>query len=101
MRQAMISYRAKPESADENARLIGKVFEELRQAAPQGVRYLVLRLEDDSFVHLVTGETEEGTTPLTRLSAFEAFRKGAEERWLEKPHSRDATIIGNYRMLGK
>jgi hypothetical protein len=96
----VIRYRTKPERAEENARLIERVFAELRAASPQGLRYLVLRLGDGGFVHLVTAETEEGTSPLTRLPAFKAFSGGVAERCLEPPQTSEATIIGDYHMLG-
>ena len=51
MKVTAVRYRTKPEQADENARLIGQVFEELRAKAPQDVRYLSLRLADGTFVH--------------------------------------------------
>ena len=53
MKRNLIRYRTKPESADLNAELIAKVFEELKATKPGGVRYLSLRLDDDSFVHVV------------------------------------------------
>ncbi len=99
MQRSVIRYRTKPEAAQENARLINAVFEELRVRAPRGIRYLVLRLDDDSFVHIVTGETEDGTAPLTRLESFQAFRSGVAERCLEPPQAKNATVIGDYRML--
>ena len=60
MKRNLIRYRTKPESADKNAELIAKVFEELKAAKPGGVRYLSLRLDDDSFMHIVETEDEDG-----------------------------------------
>ena len=42
--------------ANKNAELIAGVFEELK-AAQLDVRYLSLRLDDDTFVHLVEAES--------------------------------------------
>ena len=39
--------------ADKNAELVAAVFAELKAARPEGLRYLTLRLEDDTFIHLV------------------------------------------------
>src|SRR6267142_2149971 len=83
MKRTVIRYKAKPEAADRNAGLVEKVFEELTAKAPEGVRYLVLRLEDDSFVHIV--ETQEGAMPLPSLQAFKAFQAGIRERCIEPP----------------
>ena len=99
MKRTVIRYRAKPEAADRNAGLVEQVFEELKAKAPQGVRYLVLRLEDDSFVHFV--ETEEGATPLPSLEAFKAFQAGIRDRCIEPPVPNGASIVGNYRMLSE
>src|SRR5262245_24010471 len=48
MKRTLVRYKAKPDAAQENQRLIEQVFEELRTKAPQGVRYLALKLPDGS-----------------------------------------------------
>jgi hypothetical protein len=100
MKQALIRYKTKPERVQENERLIEKVFEELRATSPQDVRYLALKLGDGSFVHIVF-ESEEGAGRLPELEAFRSFRSSIKERCLEQPQANDATVIGNYRMLGE
>jgi hypothetical protein len=99
MKRTVIRYKAKPEAADRNAGLVEKVFEELTAKAPEGVRYLVLRLEDDSFVHIV--EMQEGAMPLPSLQAFKAFQSGIRDRCIEPPVPNGASIVGNYRMLSE
>jgi hypothetical protein len=101
MKRTVVRYKTKPEQAEENARLIEKVFQELRTKAPDGVRYLVLRLSDGTFVHLATVDTEDGVSPIPKLQAFAPFQSGIKERCVEPPQSSDATIVGNYRMLGE
>src|SRR5258708_35960518 len=54
MKRTVVRYKTKPEKAEENARLIEKVFQELRAKAPNGVRYLALKLADGSFIHFST-----------------------------------------------
>ena len=98
MKRNLIRYKTKPESADANAELIAKVFEELKAANPGGVRYLSLRLDDDSFVHFVEAEDEAANT-LPGLAAFKAFQSGIRERCIEPPVVKSMTIVGNYRML--
>jgi hypothetical protein len=100
MRQTVVRYQAKPEMAQENQRFIEKVFEELRAKVPTDIRYLVLRLADGTFVHFAIAENEDGTNPLRKIEAFQAFQAQAEERSVEPPRASAATIIGNYRMLG-
>ena len=101
MKRTIVRYRTKPEQTDENQRLIGKVFQELQAKSPDGVRYLALKLNDGAFVHFVMTETADGTNPLPALEAFQAFLSGIKERCIELPRSGDATIVGNYRMLGE
>jgi hypothetical protein len=99
MKRTVIRYKARPDAGDRNAGLVEKVLEELTAKAPDGVRYLVLRLEDDSFVHIV--ETREGAMPLPSLEAFKAFQAGLRDRCIEPPVPNGATIVGNYRMLSE
>jgi hypothetical protein len=99
MKRTLIRYKTRPDAADQNAGLIEKVFEELKAAKPDGVRYLSLRLDDNSFIHLV--EAEEGSTPLPSLDAFKAFQSGIRERCVEPPLPSGVTIVGNYRMLSE
>ena len=99
MQRTLIRYKAKPEQADSNAELIAAVFAQLRDAKPAGIRYLALRLDDDSFVHLVATETDDGSKALRELPAFQAFQTGIRDRCDEMPLARGARIVGNYRML--
>ena len=100
MKRTVVRYRTKPEKAEENARLIEKVFQELQAKSPDGVRYLALRLNDGTFVHFSAVENEDGANPIPRLEAFRSFQSGIEERCIEVPQASEATIVGNYLMLG-
>ena len=97
----MIRYRTKPEETAGNAELVAAVFAELGQAKPEGLRYLTLRLDDDTFVHLVETDAADGTSVLPQLAAFQAFQRGIRDRCAEPPLVRQATIVGNYRMLNE
>jgi hypothetical protein len=97
MKRTLIRYKTKPEMADENAGLIKRVFEELKAARLEGVRYLSLRLDDNTFVHVV--EAESGDSGLPNLAAFKAFQSGLRERCVEPPVFGSVTIVGNHRML--
>jgi hypothetical protein len=99
MKRTLIRYKAKPEAADRNAELVAAVFAELKAAKPEGVRYLTLRLEDDSFVHFVETAADDGASALPKLTAFQAFQSGIRERCAEPPVFGGVTIVGNYRML--
>ena len=101
MKRTLIRYKAKPEMADQNAELIGAVFAELKAAKPDGTRYLVLRLEDDSFVHVVETDAGDGTSLLPKLPAFQAFQSGIRARCAEPPVAQGVRIVGNWRMLNE
>ena len=100
MKRTVIRYKTAPEMAERNAELVAAVFAELKTARPQGLRYLSLRLEDDTFIHLVEN-ADDGPSPLPKLAAFQAFQSGIRERCVEPPMPRGAIIVGNYRMLGE
>lgn len=99
MRRTVIRYRTKPEMADRNAELVAAVFAELKAAQPEGLRYMSLRLEDDTFIHVVETAADDGSSPLRKLPAFAAFQNGIRERCAEPPLPKGAAVVGNYRML--
>ncbi len=101
MKRTLIRYKTRPEMADKNAELVAAVFAELKAAQPDGVRYMTLRLEDDTFIHFVESTAEDGSSTLPKLAAFQAFQDGIRDRCVEPPMPRGATIVGNYRMLGE
>ena len=101
MRRTLIRYKTRPEAADSNAALVTAVFAELKAARPDGVRYLTLRLEDDTFIHLVETAADDGSSPIPKLAAFQAFQSGIRERCAEPPLVRAVGIVGNYRMLSE
>lgn len=100
MKRIVVRYKTKADRAEENERLIKNVFRELETKSPDGVRYLVLKLADGSFVHFVAVETADGASPLRTLEAFQSFQSGIAGRCIELPQSADAMIVGNYRMVG-
>jgi hypothetical protein len=100
MKQTLVRYRTKPEQAEENERLIRQVFQELQARSPEGVRYLALKLDDGTFIHFSAVESMDSPHPITALEAFRSFQSGIKSRCMEAPQARDATIVGNYRMVG-
>lgn len=99
MKRTLIRYKTRPEMAEQNQRLIEDVFAELQANAPEGIRYMALRLGDGSFVHFV--ESGEGDNTLPAMDAFRRFQSGIRERCVEPPQPNQAVIVGNYRMLGE
>lgn len=98
MKHTLVTYVAKPEAVAENERLIAAVFRELREKAPKGMRYVVLR-QGERFVHF--SSVEDGSTPVTALDAFRAFQADIKSRAAEGPKAGDAVVAGNYGMLGE
>ncbi len=99
MKRILVRYKAKPDQAQENQRLIEAVFAELREKAPEGMRYAVLKLDDGTFIHFAA--VEDGAKGPPAFPAFQTFQEHVEERCLELPQSGEVTIVGNYRMLGE
>ena len=98
MKRTVIRCKTKPDMADKNAELDAAVFAELKAAQPEGLRYMSLRLEDDTFIHVVE-TADDGASPLPKLPVFAAFQSGIRERCTEPPLAKGATVVGNYRML--
>jgi hypothetical protein len=93
----MVSYRLHPERVAENERLVGAVFEALRQTRPAGLRYATFRLGDGvSFMHVVGHDEADGRNALTSLPAFQAFAAGIKDRCVEPPVRVELTEIGSY-----
>ncbi|THD48738.1 MAG: hypothetical protein E8A46_21120 [Bradyrhizobium sp.] len=101
MKRTLIRYKTRPDMADKNAELIAAVFEELKSARPDGVRYLSLRLDDNSFIHFVETDAADGSSAIPNLAAFKTFQSGIRERCAEPPLAGGVTIVGNYRMLSE
>jgi len=94
----VVRYKTKPESADENERLVHRVFAELAEDGPSGLRYSVFRLDDGtSFVHVAVLDGDDN--PLSTSVAFAEFQSGIKDRCTEGPTPSDATVIGNYGLI--
>jgi hypothetical protein len=98
--QSVIRYRTKPESADENQALVEKVYEELSNRDPGGMRYATLRLEDGvTFIHIFMTDSEDVPNPLRTSGAFAEFQRNLANRCAEQPVAMTAKIVGSYRLL--
>jgi len=98
MAVTIVRYRTKPDRAAENQALIEKVFAELGERGPDGLRYAAFRLGDGvSFVHVASVDTEDGANPLNATPAFAEFVRDIKDRCEEPPVALDATNIGSYR----
>ena len=101
MKRVLVRYRVKADRAAENEAYIKKVFEELIETLPDGLRYASFKLDDGvSFVHLASIETEDGSNPLGESAAFKAFQAEIGDRCEEPPAAVDLNEIGSYRFFG-
>ena len=85
------------EDADENQRRVEGVFAELETTKPGNVSYLVLRLEDDSFVHVSFHDHgEDEVNPIASTVAFAHFQDGHADRRDGPVDQQRATLVGAY-----
>jgi hypothetical protein len=85
------------EEADENQRRVEGVFAELEATAPDNVSYIVLRLADDSFVHVSFHDHgDDEVNPIASTAAFAHFQDGHAERRAGAVDQQTATLVGAY-----
>ena len=86
-----------PEAADENQRRVEAVFAELAAARPDNVSYLVLRLADDSFVHVSFHDHgDDEPNPISSTAAFAHFQQDHADRRKGDVDQQTATLVGAY-----
>jgi dihydropteroate synthase len=93
MSRLMVRYRVRPECAELNERLVREVFEELAAAAPEGLSYESMVLDDGvTFVHVVEGDN----TALRELPAFQRFAWTVGDRCEDPPQQSTVRVIGSF-----
>jgi hypothetical protein len=91
----VVRYEMRPDTAEENQRLVEDVFAELAEKNPEGIRYASFRLADGvSFVHV--GMVDDDSPGLGALVAFQQFQEKFGERAAGKPVASEATMVGSY-----
>ena len=85
------------EAADENQLRVRGVFDELAEIKPDNVSYIVLRLADDSFVHVSFHDHgEDEVNPIASTAAFAHFQDGHADRRAGAVDQQRATLVGAY-----
>ena len=81
-------------AANENQRRVEEVFDELSATKPDTVSYIVLRLADDSFVHVSFHDHgDDEINPITSTAAFAHFQDGHADRRLGGVDQQKATLV--------
>ena len=100
MKRVLVRYKVKSDRAEENTDYIQKVFSELQQNSPDGLRYASFKLMDGvSFVHIASIETENGNNPLAEWTVFKNFQAEIKDRCGEPPVAVELNEIGSYRFF--
>ena len=85
------------DDADENQLRIQAVFDELATSKPDNVSYLVLRLADDSFVHVsFHNHGDDEVNPISSTPAFAFFQENHADRREGDVNQQTATLVGAY-----
>ena len=99
MQKRLVTRYAMPttEAADENQRRVAGVFAELDTAKPDNVSYIVLRLADDSFVHVSFHDHgDDEVNPIASTPAFAHFQQDHSERREGGVDQQTAELVGAY-----
>jgi hypothetical protein len=85
------------EAANENQRRVEGVFAALAADQPDNVSYIVLRLADDSFVHVSFHDHgDDEPNPIASTAAFAHFQDGHADRREGKVDQQTAELVGAY-----
>ena len=85
------------EAANENQRRVEGVFDELAATKPDNVSYIVLRLADDSFLHLsFHNHRDDEVNPIASTAAFAHFQQDHADRREGTVDQQTAELVGVY-----
>jgi hypothetical protein len=85
------------EAADENQRRVEGVFVEMAANKPDNVSYIVLRLADDSFVHVSFHDHgDDEVNPIASTPAFAHFQEDHAGRREGPVDQQTAELVGAY-----
>lgn len=85
------------DDADENQRRVEAVFIELNESRPSNVSYIVLRLADDSFVHVsFHNHGDIDVNPISSTAAFAHFQENHADRREGDVNQQTAQLVGAY-----
>jgi hypothetical protein len=95
----MIRSKVKAENAADVQAAVGKMFGEIAEVAPQGVRYASCVLPD-GVTYIALLELENGPeNPLAALPEFRNFQESLKGWLAEPPVVQQLTPVGSYRLF--
>jgi hypothetical protein len=84
-------------AADENQQRVEGVFADLEATTPENVSYIVLRLADDSFLHVSFHDHgDDDVNPIASTAAFAHFQDGHADRRAGGVDQQTASLVGAY-----
>jgi hypothetical protein len=84
-------------AADENQQRVEGVFADLEATTPENVSYIVLRLADDSFLHVSFHDHgDDEVNPIASTAAFAHFQDGHADRRAGGVDQQTASLVGAY-----
>lgn len=99
MKRVIVRYKVKTDRADENVAFVKKVFEELTETQPPGLKYATFQSADGvSFTHIAEFDPQIGN-PLSKTEAFRKFQENIQDRCVESPTADDVEIVGSYKFI--
>ena len=85
------------EAASENQRRVEGVLQELSTTKPDNVSYIVLRLADNSFVHVSFHDHgDDEVNPIASTASFAHFQDGHADRRAGGVDQQTARLVGAY-----
>ncbi len=97
MEKRLVYAMQSADDAEENQRRIEGVFAELAANKPDNVSYIVLRLADDSFLHVSFHDhTDDEVNPIASTAAFAHFQDGHADRRAGGVDQQTAQLVGAY-----
>jgi quinol monooxygenase YgiN len=97
MKHSIIQYTVKEGKSAENENLIKNVFIQLQSDQPKGIQYNVYKTDENSFIHMISFESDEANKEFTDLAAFKAFRANLNDRIESPPVRKELSRVGSYK----
>ncbi|TYQ09528.1 UNVERIFIED_ORG: hypothetical protein L601_003700000230 [Gordonia westfalica J30] len=91
-----VRFRTSPEHADSAVEQITALFDAVRTAAPEGMKYLALRESDEAVFTLLLELPVGAENPLPAIPAAAAFREWLPHHTSDDPRPRVCTVLGWY-----